>query len=328
MIYLLVILTIAAMVAFFGWFSIPEKVDPNDFQDPPPKEAIMQGAEPFFFRGSSKRAFLLIHGYESSPYTLRFIGELFHAQGHSVFAPLLPGHGTTIKDLTKTRYDHWYEAVRRVYVRERPRFEEFFILGFSLGANLGLRLSIQYRNELSPSGLILISPPIVLNGLLNGALVLRDWRLMFTGIVRFFMSPISKRRDLVSMDLINPTVSYSEAYSIPPLHSFRTNLEKIKPYLKYLKLPLCIIHASNDWTIDVENSHYILRKMGSKEKRIYLFEIEEDVSTKHEIMTHEFVRNKVAHYIFSFLEDFESGFNYDSPQRNPEKSGFKLNWKK
>ncbi len=328
MIYILAILAFAAAIYFFGWFSFPEKVDPNEFQDPPSKEALMKGAEPFFFRGSSKRAFLLIHGYESSPYTLRFIGETFHAQGHSVFAPLLPGHGTTIKDLAKTRYDHWYEAIRRVYVRERPRFDEFFILGFSLGANLGLRLATQYRNEIAPSALILISAPIVLNGFLNGALVMRDWRLMFTGIGRFFMRPISKRRDLVSADLINPTVSYNEAYAVPPLHSFRTNLEKVKPYLKYLKMPVCMIHATNDWTINVENGYYILRKLGSQEKRIYLFEIDEDVSTKHELLTHEIVKNKVIHYIYSFLADFESQFEYDAPMVKSTKSVFKFSWKK
>jgi len=180
--FVIIILLLAAVIYYFGWFSLPEKIDPHEFQSPPAAEDMLKGAEPFFFKGKSDTAFLLIHGYESTPFTLRSLGKQLHESGHSVFAPLLPGHGTTIKHLEKTRYEHWYEAVRRIYIRERMNYKNFFIVGFSLGGNLSLRLAIQYRIDLAPSALILISTPVVLNGFLNSALVMRDWRAVFKSV--------------------------------------------------------------------------------------------------------------------------------------------------
>jgi len=310
--WILIIIIIFSIIYFFGWKGFPETIDPDDYQAPPDPEKLLKGAEGFHFKGKSDTAFLLIHGYESTPYTLRGLGEVLNGQGHTVYAPLLPGHGTTMYDLSLTRYEHWYEAIRRVYSSERPKYKKFFIIGFSLGGNLGLRLALQFQSSKPASALILISPPILLNGVLNGALVIRDWRLVFSGIGQYFIGPISKKRDLVSADIINPTVSYTEAYTVPPLHSFRTNIEKIKKYLPLIKLPTCIIQATNDKTINAENAHYILRKLGSLEKRLYLFNIDENVSTRHELLTHERIRDKVIHYIFSFLNDYSSGFNYPS----------------
>lgn len=310
--YLIIFILVFAVIYYFGWYSLPEEVNPNEYQDPPAPEDMLRGAEPFFFRGKSDTAFLLIHGYESSPFTLKSLGLQLQASGHSVFAPLLPGHGTSLKHLAKTRYEHWYEAVRRIYVKERNNYKRFYVIGFSLGGNLSLRLAIQYRRDIPPSALVLISAPVVLNGILNGALVVRDWRLIFTGIARFFLGPVTKKRDLVSSDIINPTVSYNEAYIMPPLHSFRTNVVKVKKYLKYITVPVCLIHASNDKTIDVENSHYILRKIRSVEKQAFIFKINEDISTRHELLTHEGIRDKVIHYIFSFLKDYDSNFQYAS----------------
>ncbi|MDH4199726.1 MAG: alpha/beta fold hydrolase [Spirochaetia bacterium] len=301
-----------SIVYYFGWYSLPEKIDPNDFQEPPPQNEVLKGAQPFFFQGHTDTAFLLIHGYESSPFTLKSLGEQLHASGHSVMAPLLPGHGTSLSRLAETRYEHWYECVRRVYVRERSKYRHFFVVGFSLGGNLSLRLAVQYRMDLSPSALILISAPVVLNGFLNGTLVVRDWRLVFTGIARFFLGPVTKRRDLVSSDIINPTVAYNEAYVIPPLHSFRTNVVKVKKFLKYITIPTCLIHASNDKTIDIENMYYILRKINATEKHAFVFKINEDISTRHELLTHERIRDKVVHYIFSFLKDHDDQFHFSS----------------
>lgn len=320
---ILVAVLALSVIYFFGWYSFPENINPDDFQEPPPKNEILKGADPFFFQGKTDTAFLLVHGYESSPFTLRSLGEQLHALGHSVFCPLLPGHGTSLSRLAETRYEHWYEAVRRVYIKERSRYSKFFVVGFSLGGNLALRLAIQYRMDAPPSALLLISTPVALNGLLNSAMIMRDWRLIFTGIARYFLGPVTKKRDLVSSDIINPTVAYNEAYTVPPLHSFRTNIGKVKKYLKYIRVPVCLIHASNDKTIDVENSFYIMRKIKSKEKHAFIFNINEDISTRHELLTHERIRDKVSHYVFSFLNDFNHDFKYNSeiiPQRKRKNS--------
>jgi len=310
--YLLIV--ICATIYFFGWYSLPEKIDPSDYQEQPNPREILKGAEPFDYKGDSDTGFLLLHGYESSPYTLKALGKFLNAQGHSVHAPLFPGHGTTLSSFEKTRYEHWYECARRAYIQGRGRYKHFFVIGFSLGGNIALRLAAQYQKQAPPSALVLISAPVTLNGILNGKLFFRDWRMIFTGIARYFLGPISKKRDLVSMDIINPTVSYTEAYVVSPLHSLRTNLVKVKKVLHQIKTPLCVIHASNDKTIHIENTHYIMRKISSVEKRAHIFRIDENISTRHEIVTHEMIRDKIFYYINIFLSDYKKGFHFPSSE--------------
>lgn len=42
-----------------------------------------------------KTGFLLLHGFTATTAEVRPLGEALHAAGHTVSAPLLPGHGTT-----------------------------------------------------------------------------------------------------------------------------------------------------------------------------------------------------------------------------------------
>ena len=89
MLWLLVLLAVLFLVGHYG---LPEQVNPRDFQEPPPAIKIMRGAEPFRLQGKTAVGFLLVHGFEDSPYTMRNIGDLLHREGHTVIAPLLPGH--------------------------------------------------------------------------------------------------------------------------------------------------------------------------------------------------------------------------------------------
>ncbi|MCS6985600.1 MAG: alpha/beta fold hydrolase [Leptospiraceae bacterium] len=301
--YIFIIFALLVLVFLVGHYGLPEKVDRTAFRGPIPPHKIMKGAEPFFWQGQTDSAFLLIHGFEDSPFTLRDLGQLLHAEGHTVIAPLLPGHGTSIADFKHTRYEHWYDCVQLLYEEYRPKYKKFFIVGFSMGGNLGLRLAIHYAHRMAVTGLILISAPIVLNGFLNGRFILRDWRLFFTGIVKELIDYLPKKKTNLASEFISPWIGYSEAYTIAPLHSLKLNLPRIKPYLKYIHSPICLIQASNDKTVSPENLHYILRKVSSREKRAFLFEIRENISTRHVLVTHQETRTRVFFYILRFIED-------------------------
>ncbi|MCB1146649.1 MAG: alpha/beta fold hydrolase [Leptospiraceae bacterium] len=319
MIFLLVCIFLAG-VFLLGHLGLPEKINPADYQETPSQGRLMKGAEPYFLKGESDTAFLLVHGFEGSPYTLKGIGEMLHAKGHTVFSPLLPGHGTSIVDFSKTRYEHWYAAVQALYLQERPKYKHFFLIGFSMGGNLCLRLSIHYSHRLPPTGLVCISSPVFINGFANGKLILQDWRLMFSGIVKLFKEYFPKKKQILASAMISPWVGYSEAYATGPLHSLKLNVGKIRPHLKYIRCPICLIQASNDRTISAENLHLIYRRVTSKEKRAFLFSIDENVSTRHVLITHEHIRDRVYHYISEFIKDTMS--NFDFPRRQEKPPGF------
>lgn len=318
------LIVIVAVVLLFGHYGLPEKVNPRDFQEPPPAIKIMRGAEPFRMQGSTDVGFLLVHGFEDSPYTMRNIGELLHREGHTVIAPLLPGHGTNLKDFARTRYEHWLNAVLEIYLRERPRFRHFFLIGFSMGGNLCLNLATQVQKHSPPTGIICIAAPVALNGVLNGRLLIRDPRLFLSGILRNFITHIPKAQGGVSEKVMIPWVGYGEAYTLPALHSFKLGIGRVKSRLYRIKQPTCLIHATGDQTVHIENMHYIFRKISSTEKRAYVFKLEENLSTHHVLVTHQLAREKVFHYILKFVHDTLRGFDLKPVIFNP--GGNKKGW--
>ncbi|MEX2503624.1 MAG: alpha/beta fold hydrolase [Egicoccus sp.] len=74
----------------------------------------IEGAEPWGSLGSGDRAdvgVVVTHGFTGNPLATRPIGQWFAAEGYTVEVPLLPGHGTNVRDLGATRYDDWYAAL-------------------------------------------------------------------------------------------------------------------------------------------------------------------------------------------------------------------------
>lgn len=321
MLWLIFLITLILIAGHYGF---PEKVNPRDFQEPPPSIKIMRGAEPFRLQGKTDVGFLLVHGFEDSPYTMRNIGELLNSEGHTVIAPLLPGHGTNVKDFAKTRYEHWFTAVRDTYERERPRFRLFFLVGFSMGGNLCLNLASATRGDFAPTGIICISAPVLLNGFLNGRFILKDPRLLLSGILKNFITHMPKSQGAVSEKILIPWVGYGEAYSLPPLHSFKLGIQKVKARLYKIKQPTCLIHAVGDQTVHVENMYYIFRKISASEKRAYVFKLDENLSTHHVLVTHQLVRDKVFHYLLKFVHDTLRGFDLKPVIFNP--GGDKKTW--
>ena len=55
-------------------------------------------------RAGARSAVLLVHGYTGYPGELRSVADALYEAGHSVYAPRLPGHGTTRADFLQTGF--------------------------------------------------------------------------------------------------------------------------------------------------------------------------------------------------------------------------------
>jgi carboxylesterase len=107
---------------------------------------------------NSKVAILMIHGFTGSVASISPWVKTMAAFGFNVCAPLLPGHGTTWKNLNQTRWQDWFNSAEEEFKTLRYSHQKVFIAGFSMGGALALRLAQIYGNEVS--GLILINPSI------------------------------------------------------------------------------------------------------------------------------------------------------------------------
>ena len=106
--------------------------------------AVMPGAEPFDLEGSGPNArvgVVLVHGFTGCPQSMRPWGDQLTAEGFTVKAPLLPGHGTRWQDLNKVSYRDWLTAAGAAVDDLASRCDDVFVFGLSMGGTVTLRLA-------------------------------------------------------------------------------------------------------------------------------------------------------------------------------------------
>ena len=108
------------------------------------KKQIMVGAEPFFFE-RGKTGCILSHGFTGSPKEVKELGIFLAKKGISTIGPLLPGHGTNVKDMIPTTKEDWYEEYTRAFRMLEENCEEIFVGGLSLGGLLTLKFASEHK---------------------------------------------------------------------------------------------------------------------------------------------------------------------------------------
>src|SRR2546429_3210576 len=97
-----------------------------------PMSPVLPGAEPFDHSGGPVGV-LLCHGFTGTPQSLRGWADYLAGQGLTVSLPLLPGHGTSWQDMTKTGGDDWVAAVDAAFGTLASPCEQGFVFGFFMG---------------------------------------------------------------------------------------------------------------------------------------------------------------------------------------------------
>ena len=99
---------------------------------------ILAGCEPSYLQGNQTGC-LLLHGFTSSPHDMHLLGEILHKKGYTVHIPLLPGHGTSEKNLKNIKWYQWFEAAKNELFQLRKTCKKVFVIGFSMGGSLGVQ---------------------------------------------------------------------------------------------------------------------------------------------------------------------------------------------
>lgn len=306
MAFFLLLLFIAGIFVL-GHYGLPEKRFPAP--SPPEPGRIMEGAAPYRLEGTSGIAFVICHGFGDSAFNTRPLGDFLHDMGHTAIGVLLPGHGTQIEDLMRTRYAHWYDHLEKVYLEERGRYKQVFLVGFSLGGTLCLDLAARNADFVRPSGVMTISSPVFFNGLFGGKFILHQPLLLFTGLVRIFKPVVKLNRPRpASLDRVNPWRGYHATYAMDALHSFKLALAHVRRGLAKISVPYCSIMAANDRTIHRDNQAYIYSRIQSREKRAFMFILPPDISTMHSLLTHRNASARAFRFIEEFIQDTLGGY--------------------
>src|SRR3989344_1339725 len=225
-----------------------------------------------FFRKKSNVGCLLVHGLTSSTQEMEELASYLHSKNYTVLAPLLKGHNTSAKDLSRTAWHDWYSSVKKDFDFLNKNCSKIYVIGLSIGATLSLHLAASNKNN-KIKGLVLLAPAIFYTSPL----------VKFTPILKYFKKysikdygryyPGRKEAffDIADEKVLRGRIAYRQA----PLASMESALKLIKIAKKEIKLiniPTLIIHSKKDNTIRPESSQFIYNNLKINHKKIIYIE--------------------------------------------------------
>ncbi len=221
---------------------------------------------PYFLRGKETEiGVVLSHGFLAAPEEVRLLAELLHEQGFSVYVPRLRGHGTSPADLASAHWEDWERSYRRGFSVLRSCCSQIFLAGFSTGGVLALLGAGSGWPDIS--GVVAISSPHDLG----------DIRARLVPAVSFWNELLGKVRigkgqiDYVDNDPENPEINYHKI-PISGLTELNKLMDQCRAGLGTIDVPVLLLHARNDPTVNPKSSSKFLSAIGTDHKELVLIE--------------------------------------------------------
>jgi len=219
---------------------------------------IMPGAEPVFIEGS-EFGLLILHGFTSSPYEMKYLIEYISKNKYTISAPLLSGHGTSPEELAKYGWAEWHDDAKKALFNLRKKCKRIIAIGLSTGATLALHLAAHYQLE----GVVAISP----------ALFLKEKKTVLLPILPPFIKYRKKKNgpDIFDDSERKQAVTYQKT----PIKAAKEVLklyDHVKMDLVDIYTPLLIIQSKKDHVVDFKSAEYIYDHVSATEKHFLKLE--------------------------------------------------------
>ncbi|XP_074645407.1 monoglyceride lipase-like [Tubulanus polymorphus] len=219
---------------------------------------------------------LIYIGHGGGEHCARYeeLASILVNEGYYVFSNDQVGHGQSSGERMHIEEFTVYVRDTKKYiesVKERfPDVDDLFIIGFSLGASIAIRLAIE--NKYMFRGLVTLAPALIAHNEFASA-----WKMKVVQVLAKVM-PKMQGEDLKST-VLSRDLDRVEAYNKDPLNwhgGLRTKwsleLMENKNYLennmKKLEVPILLLHGERDVVCDVAGSKMIAEKSVSNDKTL------------------------------------------------------------
>lgn len=198
---------------------------------------------------------VVVHGFTGNPNSTRPVAEALAAEGYTVELVRLPGHGTSWRDMAKTRYPDWKLEVERVVAEVGERCDKVVLVGLSMGGTICLDVASGWPHAVDGVATV------------NAQILSREGLLaQLAGILQYVLPIVPpSMADMVENDIAKPGQD-EKAYPLVPTkagHSFITSLPRIRQQLAKLTCPVLVMYSPEDHTVPAENSRAIEGLVGT-----------------------------------------------------------------
>ena len=249
-----------------------------------PGPVLMKGADPVFHMGATGRGVLLLHGFTGTPNEMKYLGKRLSDEGFSVMIPRLPGHGTTIAEMTRTTGRDWLLAAREAFIDLQSCCADVSCVGLSMGGILSLLLA----REFPIKRLVLLSTPASLPGY---AIYLAPLLSPFVKV----LPKIDEKKGLNSLEARSYHICYNEGIPVRQAWHLHGLIRKAFAALPAVSSETLLIQSLGDEYIPPDSIHRIYERLGAARKeKIFL-----DIS--NHTITVDYEKDYVAEEIARFL---------------------------
>jgi carboxylesterase len=252
---------------------------------PPADTPVINGAETIDLQEEGSPGVLLLHGFGDTPQTLSLLARKLHEAGYSVLAPLLPGHGRSMRDFSSATADQWIEAARRSLTEMRSAGSPVSVVGLSMGGAIATVLAA----EANITALVLIAPYLGMPlSLRMAAATHRVWGRAAGEInarnPRSIHDPIEREKNLAYGAVTGRALS--QLWRV---------VRRARSALPSVVAPTLIIQSREDPRVSTLVAESALEMLGANEKRLVLTE-----GAGH-IITVDYGRERIFSEVISWL---------------------------
>jgi len=250
-------------------------------------DVIIAGAETIDLQGANSNGVLLLHGFGDTPQTLRLLAEHLHAAGFGVRAPLLPGHGRSAQEFTRSRRGHWLDFARYELANFRERYSSVAIVGLSMGGAIACLLAAE-NPEIR--ALVLIAPYLGMKPSYR-AICAASWLwgplfgTVRSNSPRSIHDPVERAKNL----------GYG-VYTGRLVYELWRLTNQARRILPVVRTPTLLIQSKEDPRIATSVAERSFALLGASDKRLVLTE-----GAGH-IITVDYGRERVFHEVCDWLE--------------------------
>ncbi len=224
-----------------------------------------------------KKGAIIIHGLTGTPATMAVITEALAKKGFTVITPLLAGHGTSPEDLSKKKWQNWYDSVLKSYEKlVASGIDEIFCAGISLGGLLSLKLCIDRPEKIK--AVACIGTPLKLSP------IFEDFLLPISHIppIRQLIRMSKKSWEESVADRVGREIYKTASYPKIPVASVwevQALSKEVQKGLANFKMPLLIIHSRLDSVAPPSNVDLLTKKIAPAKPEVLWLERSEHVAT-------------------------------------------------
>lgn len=225
--------------------------------------AVRPGCEEIRLHAPGDSAILLLHGFGDTPQTFSYLAPALHRAGYAIHAPLLPGHGRSMAEFSRSSSAEWLDASRAALCELTASHPNTGLCGLSMGGALAIILAAENPGL---RALTLIAPYVEMpRRLIVAAAFHRLWGPL-AGVVgasdeRSIRDPVERARNL----------GYAETTGHLLNELWRLG-RRARRALPGVKLPTLVIQSREDNRIRPRVAERVMERLGATEKKLVFTE--------------------------------------------------------